>query len=174
MANAMIFYRLNANNTTKATVPNPSNLPAAQKLLFTPPSDLARKFEDDYTNNIVRISPAQPSGRHINQNDEGFAGWLMNMEGDYYQSDATAAKLHAFRTKAQSESGFFDYGIFGLWYPNGPAYIQDNLATGCPTGFSLDPDSTHGLMIVTAKGTSIGITKELVDFTMQLSYGGDL
>lgn len=174
MANAMIFYRLKSNNTDKASVPNPSNLPAGQKLLFTPPGALARKIQDDYTNNIVRVSPTQPYGRHVNQNDEGFSGWILHMEGDYYQADATAAKLHQFRKHAQGEDTYHPFGIFGVWYPNGPGYVQDNLATGCATGLSIDPDSTHGLMIVTASGNSVGITKELVDFVMQLSYGGDI
>lgn len=174
MANAMLFYRLHSNSTDKANVPNPSNLPAGQKLLFTPPAELARKFSDNYTNNIVRLPPAQPSGRYVNQNDEGFAGWLMNIEGDYYQNDATATKLHAFRILAQAEDTYHPHGVFGLWYPNGPAYVQDDISEGCPTGLSIDPDSTHGLMIVTADGAHIGITKELVDFSAQLSYGGQL
>jgi len=39
MANAMLFFR--TASTLQAAVPDPVNLPDTQKLLFTPPNDLA-------------------------------------------------------------------------------------------------------------------------------------
>lgn len=170
----MIFYRLFSNSTDRTHIPNPANLPANQKLLFTPPINLANKFADSYTNNIVRVPPAQPGGRHVQQNDEGFAGWLLNIEGNLIQATGDSQKIHLFRTGIQEEDTYHPFGTFGIWYPNGPPYVQDDVSEGCPTGLSIDPDGTHGLMIVTATGQNVSVTKELVDFTMQLSYGGDL
>src|SRR5690349_12444865 len=140
---AMLFYRTLASK--KTTTPDPRNLPAGQKLLFTPPNDLAGKLSESYTNNIVRKIPIQPFSRRIIQSDQGVSGWLMTIEGNYLIASAdSSSKIHLFRKLAQGDD-YHTFGNIGLWYPQGPAYVQDDLSL-CPTGISIDPDSNHGLM----------------------------
>ena len=171
MTHAMLFYRTLA--TKKSITPDPRNLPTEQKLLFTPPADLASKFDEDYTNNIVRKIPIQPFSRRIIQSDQGVSGWLMTVEGNYQTSDGSSStKIHSFRKHAQGDD-YHTFGNVGLWYPNGPAYVQDD-STYSPTGLSIDPDANHGLMIENVRGSHIGVTKELVDFACRVSYGGDI
>jgi hypothetical protein len=172
MTHAMLFYR--TLTSKKTTTPNPPDLPTAQKLLFTPPADLTAKFDEDYTNNIVRKIPIQPFSRRIIQSDQGVVAWLMTIEGNYQTADSgSTTKLHLMRKKQQGDD-YHTFGAFGLWYPQGPAYVQDDLSNGCATGLSIDPDNTHGLMIENIRGSHIGVTKELVDFGCRVSYGGDL
>lgn len=163
MANCFIFYRTVATPKSNPTYADPVNLPAGQKLLFTPPDNLAARMNDDYTNNIVRKIPPNPGGRRINQTDEGVAGWIITVEGDFLKDQPGATtKLHTFRTLPQSDATHV-FGIFGLQYPNGPSWLQD-----------IDPVPTKGLMIENVRGAHTGITKELVDFSIRFSYGGDL
>lgn len=161
MANAMIFYR--TPTTTKAMIPNPADLPAGQILEWIPPDDLAKRIQDAYTNNIVRQLPTLPFGRRINQNDEGCAGWTVTIEGDFLGDlGESSSKLHSFRILPQGDD-YHVFGCFGILWPNGPSYLQTR-----------DPDDSQGWMIVSANGSHVGLTGKLVDFSLQLSYGGDV
>ena len=75
MANAMLFFR--TASTLQGAVPDPVDLPAAQKLLFTPPNDLASGIDEVHDNNIVRKIPPVPSGRRLMQTDEGSKQWIL-------------------------------------------------------------------------------------------------
>lgn len=158
MANALLFYR---TLTTKQTdIPDPTNLPAAQKLLFTPPDDLASGIEEIWNNNIVKKVPLKPSGRKLIQEDLGFSGWELTLSGNYIISTSdSSTKLHDFTKLAQGDS-FHVLGIFGILYPNGPSYLN------------IDPDDTKGLMIQNRRGKHVGITKEIFDFSVSVSFGG--
>ncbi len=158
MANALLFYR---TETTKQTdVADPNNLPSGQKLLFTPPDDLTSGIEEIWNNNIVRKVPIKPSGRKIIQTDEGFNGWQFTISGNYIVSSGdSATKIHEFRKLAQADL-FHVLGVFGILYPSGPAYLQ------------IDPDDTKGLMIQDTRGKHVGVTKEIFDFSISLSFGG--
>lgn len=166
MANAMIFYRTPTTLQSNPTYDTPAKLLALkpdQCLLFTPPDNLAAKLDEDYTNNIVRKIPPNPAGRRINQTDEGVAGWIVNIEGNFLAGTVGAdTKIHAFRVLPQSDS-VHEFGIFGILWPNGPTYLQ-----------SIDPSPTKGFMIERSRGAHIGITKEIVDFGIAFSYGGDV
>ncbi len=162
---AMLYYR--TPTTRVIDVPDPDNLPAGQKLEFLAPDDLLAGLTDDYTNNIVRKPPPQPSGRRINQTDEGVAGWLITIDGNFINnasnpSTKATTKLHTFRILAQADT-YHVHGCFGLRYPNGPVYEQ-----------LLEPSSIRGLMIANTRGRHIGTTKEIFDFSVTLSYGGDV
>ncbi len=161
MANAMLFFRTAA--TLQGAVPDPDNLPAAQKLLFTPPDDLASGIDEEHENNIVRKVPPKPSGRRIIQTDEGFKGWLLTLSGNYIiESNVESAdKIFAFINEIQGITEL-PFGVFGIEYPNGPNYLN------------IDPDSTKGLMVVRRRGKHVGITKEIFDFSVTVSYGGDI
>jgi len=161
MANAMLFYR--TASTLQGAIPDPVNLPAGQKLLFTPPSDLASGIDEAYDNNIVRKVPPKPSGRKLIQTDEGFSGWLLTLSGNYVieSNVESATKLFDFLKLPQGINELL-FGVFGILYPNGPNYLN------------IDPDSTRGLMLVNRRGKHIGITKEIFDFSVTASYGGDI
>ena len=158
MANALLFYRTPATKITD--VADPNSLPAGQKLLFTPPDDLASGIEEVWNNNIVKKVPPKPSGRKLIQTDEGFSGWQLTISGNYIVSSGdSATKIHDFRKLPQADS-FHVLGVFGMLYPNGPAYLN------------IDPDDTKGLMIQDARGKHVGVTTEIFDFSVALSFGG--
>jgi len=162
MVHAMLFYR--TLTTRQLDFATPALLYAShpeQCILFTPPNDLASKINDVYTNNIVRKNPPEPFNRFIRQTDEGVAGWLIDMEGNFLQTGGTSSvAMHFMATLPQGDS-YHNMGCIGLVWPNGPFQLQE-----------IDPAPNIGLMIVQRRGTHVGITKELVDFSVQLSYGG--
>ena len=140
MANAPLYYRTTTTPVTNNSYADPDNLPAAQKLLFTPPNDLLSGIDEHYKNNIVRKIPPKSGARKIIQTDEGFAGWLITISGNYIVlSGASATKLHAFRKLVQLDTTH-KFGIFGIKYPNGPSYLN------------IDPTTTKGLMIDSTQG----------------------
>jgi len=158
MANAILYFR------TAATLVTPiASLPANQRLEFTPPNDLASGIDEDHENNIVRKVPPKPSGRRIIQTDEGFKGWILTLSGNYIIESNTesADKIFAFINEIQGITEL-PFGVFGISYPNGPTYLN------------IDPDSTKGLMVMRRRGKHIGITKEIFDFSVTVSYGGDI
>lgn len=161
MANAMLFYRTALSLQT--TTPNPADLPDIQKLLFTPPDDLSSGIDETYDNNIVRKVPPKPSGRKIIQTDEGFSGWILTLSGNYIISSNTesATKLFDFLKLPQAIDEL-KFGVFGILYPNGPDYLN------------IDPIATKGLMLMNRRGKHLGITKEIFDFSVTASYGGDI
>jgi len=160
MPHAMLFYR--TLTTKKVTIPDPNDLPAGQKLLFTPPEDLAKLLDDELRLNIVRTPPALTGGRRINQSDQGVISWLVTIEGDYDTGSTEAPKIYDF-TKIPQYDTFHKFGCIGLSYPEGPSELV-----------LIDPTDTIGFMIEAKRGRHIGITKNLVDFGVRLSFGGDL
>ena len=157
MANALLFFR--TVDTKKSSIPDPNDLPPDQKFLFTPPDDLTSGIDESWDNNIVRKVPTQPGGRKLIQTDEGFKGWIITLSGNYIVGSSNEDKLFDFTKLVQSDS-FHELGIFGIIYPNGPNYLNQ------------DPDDTKGLMIMNRTGKHIGITKEIFDFSVTISFGG--
>jgi len=158
MANAILFFR------TAATLVTPiASLPAPQILTFTPPNDLASGIDEVHDNNIVRKIPPVPSGRKLIQTDEGFKQWILTLSGNYIidSNVESADKLFNFINIAQGITEL-PFGVFGISYPNGPNYLN------------IDPDDTRGLMIMRRSGKHVGITKEIFDFSVTVSLGGDV
>jgi len=158
MANAILYFRTAATLLTAI-----ANLPAAQRLTFTPPGDLASGIDEAYDNNIVRKVPPKPSGRRLIQTDEGYNGWTLTLSGNYIieSNVESATKLFDFLKLPQGIAEL-PFGVFGILYPNGPSYL------------TIDPTSTKGLMLMNRRGKHIGITKEIFDFSVTASYGGDI
>ncbi len=160
MANAMLYYR--TPTTTSVIVPDPNNLPDAQKLLFTPPDDLAAGIDERHTNNIVRKVPPIPRGRKIIQTDEGFKEKIFTLHGNFIvDSNDAPDKLDDFVIIGQSDD-YHKFGVFGISYPNGPSYLTK------------DSTNTQGFMIEEKGGKHIGITKEIFDFSVRISFGGTI
>ena len=156
--NTFLFYRTPSTRILDMALPE--NLPVAQKLLFTPSSDMVNSIDEEWRNNIVRKIPPKPSGRRIIQTDEGLQSWIPVISGTFeIDSGEARSKIHDFRKLPQADE-YHIFGIFGLQYPNGPSY------------FSIDPDDTLGFMIEYTRGKHIGNTKEIMDFSIGLSYGG--
>ena len=160
MTNALLYYR---TPTTKiADVADPDNLPAGQKLLFTAPDDHANGIEENWINNISRKIPVKPKGRKILQRDEGVSGWNITINGYWTVGTGDAdTKLNLFRRLPQEDTHHI-FGVFGIKYPNGPAYLN------------IDPSATLGLMITGTRGRHAGNSKNILDFSCGLSHGGDV
>jgi len=160
VTNTFLFYR--TPTTKKTDVADPENLPDEQKLLFTPSADMIHSLEEEWRNNIVRKIPPKPSGRKIIQTDEGLAAWIPVISGNFEVGAGDArTKIHNYRKLPQADT-FHIFGVFGLQYPNGPSYLN------------IDPDDTLGFMIETTHGKHMGNTKEIMDFSISLSYGGQI
>lgn len=158
MANAILYFR------TAATLVTPiASLPSNQRLEFTPPNDLASGIDEGHENNIVRKVPPKPSGRRLIQTDEGFKEWILTLSGNYIidSNVESADKIFAFINIPQGITEL-PFGVFGISYPNGPTYLN------------IDPDATKGLMVMRRRGKHVGITKEIFDFSVTVSYGGDI
>lgn len=158
MANAILYFR------TAATLVTPiDSLPSAQRLEFTPPDDLVAGINESQDNNIVRKIPPVPSGRRLIQTDEGFKSWILTLSGNYIiESNVESAdKLFDFMNIPQGITEL-PFGVFGISYPNGPDYLNK------------DCTSTQGFMIMNRGGKHVGITKEIFDFSVTVSYGGDI
>ncbi len=162
VTNTFLFYRTPTTLKSDINFEDPEDLPSAQKLLFIPSADMIYGVDEEWKNNIVRKIPTQPAGRKIVQTDEGLASWIPIISGTF-EIDAGEARtqIHNFRKISQSDS-FHVNGIFGLQYPDGPEY------------FNIDPNDTLGLMIEFTRGKHTGITKEIMDFAIGLSYGGQI
>lgn len=155
-----LFYRTPTSKISD--IPLPENLDPTQKLEFTPSPDLVNSLDESYQNNIVRKIPPKSRGRRLIQTDEGYASWLPVISGNFEIAAGEArTKLHDFRKLPQSDS-FHVFGVFGLQYPDGPSY------------FNIDPTDELGFMIEATRGRHVGITKEIMDFSVTLSYGGDI
>lgn len=160
VTNTFLYYRTPSTKITD--VPLPENLPPAQKLIFTPSPDLANTLEESYKNNIVRKIPPKPAGRRLTQTDEGFDSWIIPISGTF-EIDAGEArtKIHDFRKLPQSDT-FHIFGVFGFFYPDGPTYLN------------VDPSATKGFMIESTRGRHTATTTDIMDFSISLSYGGDI
>lgn len=158
MANAILYYR-----TPSTLADSIASLPAAQKLEFIPPSDLASGIDEFQETNIVRKVPPKPSGRRLVQTDEGFKQWILTLSGNYVieSNVESAQKLFDFQNIAQGITEL-PFGVFGISYPNGPDYLNK------------DSTSTQGFMIQRRGGKHVGITKEIFDFSVTVSFGGDI
>ena len=160
MANALFYYRTLTTRAVDGGFSDPDDLPPAQKLLFTPPSDILSGIDETWTNNIVKIIPPASRGKKRVQKDEGKAPWILTLSGNYTVSANEAAdKLHAFRNLSQEDS-YHIYGNFGIKYPNGPSYLTQ------------DCTNTKGFMIEQVIGKHIGVNKEIFDFGVTISFGG--
>ena len=158
MANAILYYR------TAATLLTPiASLPDNQRLEFTPPEDLASGIDEVHENNIVRKIPPIPSGRKLIQTDEGFKAWVLTLSGNYIidSNVESADKLFNFINIPQQIEELL-FGVFGITYPNGPNYLN------------IDPNGTRGLMIMRRSGKHVGITRDIFDFSVTVSLGGNV
>jgi len=158
MANAILYFRTAATLLTDI-----ASLPDAQRLEFTPPDDLASGIDEEQKTNIVRKVPPKPAGRRIIQTDEGFESWILTLHGNYIiESNVESAdKLFDFQNIPQAITEL-PFGVFGVSYPNGPNYLNK------------DSTSTQGFMIMRRGGKHIGFTKEIFDFSITISFGGDI
>lgn len=157
----MLYYR--TIGSTSVITPDPDNLPAAQKLLFTAPDDILSGIEENWANNIVKIIPPESRGKRRVLKDEGKAPWSLTISGNYLHSAGaeSADKIHAFRNLSQEDDHHI-HGVFGIKYPNGPTYLTQ------------DCTNLKGFMIENTTGKHLGATKEVFDFSITLAFGGIL
>lgn len=160
MPNALFYYR--TPTTRILDIADPVNLPSAQRVSFTAPDDHANGIEENWINNISRKIPVKPIGRKILQRDEGVSGWNIKISGYWTVGVGDAeTKLNLFRRLPQEDT-YHIHGVFGIQYPNGPAYLN------------IDPSDTLGLMITGTTGRHVGNSNRILDFSCGLSHGGDM
>ena len=121
--NPAIFFRTNA--TRQAITPDPSNLPAAQKLEFSNPDNLIiSSVKKTFKHNISDDPGFNPDGTLIiHKQHSGAISQILLVTGHIDISDtANMAKLDDFISLLSIETAFHKFGIFGLAYQQIPRF----------------------------------------------------
>jgi len=182
MADAFIYYRLEANGTdVNGTYPDPNdgtternllvtNLEALdngqQILRFTIPDELVQNISMIYENNIKDAPVSNPDGvRRINKQDNGintirwtFRGRFRDVTNDIKTLINMAVLL---QVEPTAETNALQFGKFG--------FFTDSTIL---RPFNLDPTNTIGLTI---KGFGLardGIAPKNFDFDVTMTLGG--
>ena len=162
MADALLFFRQLANNST--LVPDPNNLPAFQKLQFTLPDDLLESVSLLYENNIKDAPVSNPSGvRKVNKQDNGLQGLTLTFRGRFRDASTDIQKIQDFAKRLQVEGTFHQFGIIG--------FLASNTTS---TPFNFDPTDTFGLSIRRLSISRVGGKPKNFDFELTLTSGGTI
>ena len=161
MVDALFYYRTNA--TRVSVIPDPNNLPAAQKLNFAFPDNVLEGIERVYRNNITKLQALTNNGtRKVSVDDSGVKqNPTFRVHGNFEnpEIDSSLTKLFYYESILQIEEAYHVNGIFGLLLPNS-------------TKFSIDPTNTKGLLV---EGTMLkhkGPSHTIFDFAIDLTWGG--
>lgn len=161
MVDALLYYRTNA--TRAALVPDPTNLPDAQKLEFQFPENLLEGIERVYMNNITKTPALGNTGvRRVTADDAGVKQnptYRIHGNFDNPQIDQALTKLFYFESLLQIEEAFHVEGIFGLSLPNS-------------TIIEMDPDDEKGFLIERTMLKHKGPANTIFDFAVDLTWGG--
>lgn len=171
MADALFFYRTQATRiwanpptNTIPLIPDPNNLPLAQKLQFTLPDELLESIKFIHENNIKDAPVSNPSGvRKINKQDNGLQGVTLTFIGRFKDASADIDKIKAFAKRLQVEGQFHQFGIFGFKASNTVS-----------TPFNFDPDDTFGFTIKKLSIGRQGNKPKNFDFEIVITSGGTL
>lgn len=160
LANALLFYRTNA--TRAAIVPDPFNLPAAQKLEYTAPENFFEGIERIYENKLITTpSPSNTGVRRTSLEDNGLKsiGYRIHGNFDFGTADASVTKLMNFEGRLMIEEAFHVEGVFGL-------------LAAATTIFDVDPSAVLGLGIAKTMLKHVAPTNKIYDFAVDLVWGG--
>ena len=162
MADALLFFR--TIGTQIAGTPDPNDLDADQKLVFTLPDDLLESVSLLYENNIKDAPVSNPAGvRKINKQDNGLQQLTLTFRGRFKDASTDIAKIQSFAQKLQVEGVFHQFGIFGFKASNTVS-----------TPFNFDPTDRFGLTIRRLEISRIGGKPKTFDFVLTLTSGGTL
>jgi hypothetical protein len=164
MGNALLYYR--TSTTTSVLVPNPANLPSAQKLEFEAPANLFEGIEKIGVNNlVVTPSPNTQGIRQTTLEDNGLKTITIRFHGNFDTEGAdgnlntAVKKLENFFGQHMVEEAFHKEGIFGIMAEETDA-------------FDVDPDAVHGLGIEKFMLKHVGPLGKIFDFSVDLVFGG--
>lgn len=164
LGNALLFYRTNA--TRQSLVPDPFNLPAAQKLEYTAPENFFEGIERIYQNKlIITPGPSNSGIRRTSLEDNGLKaiGYRIHGNFDKGTGDASVTKLMNFEgggsVGIMIEEAFHVEGIFGI-------------IAAATSVFDVDPTSTFGLGIDKTMLKHISPLNTIFDFAVDLVWGG--
>jgi len=165
MTEALLFYRTPTSRIVDTA--DPHNLPAAQRLNFTLPTNIWQAVEEYFrlNNKKFPIPTAKGAIKKIGVGPVGMKGYTRKVSG-YFKDSATAsvAKLRVFR-KLQQIDSYHEFGVFGMEFsPEAAEFDIDG-----------DPDNTFGWTFdeYRLKNRSDLINK-VYDFSVELSFGGTL
>ena len=162
MTEALIFYR--TPSTRIIDTADPHNLPSAQRLNFTLPTNIWQEVEETYRNNNKKflIVTAKGAVKKIGVSPVGLKGYTRKIRG-YFKDPANGVdKLYTFR-KLQQIDSYHEFGIFGVTF------------SPQASKFDVDPDNTQGWTFddYTLKNLS-SLTNKVYDFAIDISFGGTL
>jgi len=162
MADALLFFR--QQPTRQSVVPDPDDLPADQKMIFTLPEDLLESVSMIHENNIKDSPVSNPDGvRKINKQDNGLQQLVLTFRGRFKDASVDIETLQRFTRQLQVENVFHQFGIFGFKASN---------TTSTP--FNFDPDDTFGFSIKRFTLSRVGGKPKNFDFEIVLTSGGVL
>ncbi len=160
MTNALFYYRTNA--TRAALVPDPFNLPAAQKLEYDAPTNFFEGVEKIGENNlIITPSPNSSGVKKTTLEDNGLKGIGYRFHGNFDKGtgDASVEKIENFFGQLNVEEAYHVEGIFGIKAANTDV-------------FDVDPDNVHGLGFKKYMFKHVGPMNSIYDFSVDLVHGG--
>lgn len=160
MANALFYYRTNA--TRIAIIPDPFNLPAAQKLEYTAPENFFEGVEKIGENNlIITPVPSNTGIRKVTLEDNGLKSIGLRFHGNFDKGtgDASVNKIENFFGQLNVEEAYHQEGIFGI-------------AAADTDVFDIDPDNVHGLGFKKYMFKHVGPQNSIYDFAIDLVFGG--
>jgi len=162
MADALLFSRTNA--TRQSVVPDPNDLPADQKLIFTLPEELLESVSLLHENNIKDAPVSNPSGvRKVNKQDNGLQQLQLTFRGRFRDASSDIQKIQDFAKQLQVEGTFHQFGVFG--------FLASNTTS---TPFNFDPSDTFGLSIRRLTISRVGGKPKNFDFELTMTSGGTL
>jgi hypothetical protein len=159
LADAILYYRTEA--TKKSIIPDPVNLPAAQKLVFTYPDKILEGSRLRGVNNIKQFPFSNSDGiKKVGIQVNGLLERPFILRGHFKNDtlNADMKKLLNFCSQKGVDT-FHIYGQFGFYSPNAVA-------------LSLDPDDTVGYTIQTYDIGRLGRKDTIYDFELTLAFGG--
>lgn len=162
MADALLFYRTQA--TKQSDVPDPDDLPTAQKLIFTLPEELLESVSLLHENNIKDAPVSNPSGvRKVNKQDNGLQQLQLTFRGRFRDASTDLTQVQDFAKLLQVEGTFHQFGVFGFKASNTVS-----------TPFNFDPTDTFGFTIKRLTISRVGGKPKNFDFELTLTSGGTL
>jgi len=147
-----------------ADAPDPNDLPADQKLIFTLPEELLESVSLLHENNIKDAPVSNPSGvRKVNKQDNGLQQLQLTFRGRFRDASSDIQKIQDFAKQLQVEGTFHQFGVFG--------FLASNTTS---TPFNFDPSDTFGLSIRRLTISRVGGKPKNFDFELTMTSGGTL
>lgn len=135
MPSSLPFWYYRTDTTNKAILPDPSSLPANQKLIFEGvDQEVAEEYRIHHKNRIAAGTIPQPDGSSVTRHEHIGREFNRRTVKGYIRDVNEELKLLAFANASQQQ-GVHEFGRFGLFHPT-------------RTVLNVDPDNVAGVGLI--------------------------